>query len=220
VSEQLTPGRHLPQPKVGTFVGSRGHSATCRNSDVGPSGPLAGAPDQPTPYLICSGRCATRRPTVTGGNDGRRIAIWFAEIARCSPFADRNCVVNDWNLELGFSKHLRAFLFFFLFVFFVNFGCCSQNDDDRHEDDLANFGYKINMKVKYLKTILLYTIFLATYLNHIYRDLAIFLKLWSKYGYWKSQQKKHMNLALLKNNSPKFVLEMDCFTSLPNNINK
>jgi hypothetical protein len=102
-----------------------------------------------------------------------------------------NCVVNDWNLELGFTKHLRAFFFW------VSFGCCSQNDDDPHEDDLANFGYKINMKVKYLTNILLYTIFLATYLNHIYIvEIWRFFLNFGRSMAIENLNKKHMILAL------------------------
>jgi hypothetical protein len=142
-------------------------------------------------YLICSGRCATRRPTVTGGNDGRQIAIWFTEIARCPPFADRNCIVNDWNLELGFSKALCWELFFF---FSRQFWRCSQNDDDPHEEDLANFGYKIKLKVKYLKTSFSILYFwLPTW--------TIYIKIWRfflKFGRSmaiENLNKKHMILA-------------------------
>jgi hypothetical protein len=50
----------------------------------------------------------------------------------------------------------------FFYFFFLNL-CCSQSGDDPQED-LAKFGYKLNMKVKFLKHP---SLILATYLNHV-----------------------------------------------------
>jgi hypothetical protein len=46
----------------------------------------------------------------------------------------------------------------------------SQNGDHPHRD-LAKFGYKLNMKVKFGKHP---AIFLATYLNHVLKNLEFF----------------------------------------------
>jgi hypothetical protein len=47
---------------------------------------------------------------------------------------------------------------------------------------LAKFGYKLNMKVNFRKK-KHPSLFLATYLNWVYRKLGIFLKRCSNYGY-------------------------------------
>jgi hypothetical protein len=48
---------------------------------------------------------------------------------------------------------------------------------------LAKFGYKLNMKVNFRKKKKHPSLFLATYLNCVYRKLGIFLKRCSNYGY-------------------------------------
>jgi hypothetical protein len=59
------------------------------------------------------------------------------------------------------------FLTFFLLLgtgnFLFSILCCSQCGNDPHED-LAKFGYKLNMKVNFVKHP---SIVLATYLNHV-----------------------------------------------------
>jgi hypothetical protein len=50
--------------------------------------------------------------------------------------------------------------------YFVKKLCCSQNDNDTYEN-LARFGYKLNIKIKNLKHI---KTFLATCLNHVQKS--------------------------------------------------
>jgi hypothetical protein len=67
-----------------------------------------------------------------------------------------------------------------LFFFFLAILYCIQSGNDLQED-LAKFGYKLNMKVNSLNSYP--SIFLATLLETMNRNLEIFLKFWSSYGY-------------------------------------
>jgi hypothetical protein len=49
------------------------------------------------------------------------------------------------------------------------------------KEDLARFGYKLNMNVSFKNKIFLYIFLLLTW------NLASFLKFWCSYGYVKSQ---------------------------------
>ncbi len=73
----------------------------------------------------------------------------------------------------------------------VVFLYCIQSGNDLQED-LAKFGYKLNMKINSLNSYP--SIFLATLLETMNRNLEIFLKFWLSSGYWKSQ--KANDLAL------------------------
>ncbi len=64
----------------------------------------------------------------------------------------------------------------FAFLFFLAILYCIQSDNDLYED-LAKFGYKLNMKVNPLNSYP--SIFLAT----MNRNLEIFLKFWLSSGY-------------------------------------
>lgn len=68
---------------------------------------------------------------------------------------------------------------------------CRQHVDDL-QVDLARFDYKLNMKVKIVK----HPLFCLPAWT-MYRDLAKFLRFWSKYYYWKSQKKLDFKLFIL-----------------------
>ncbi len=64
-----------------------------------------------------------------------------------------------YELIFGIRKNVErgSIAMFFLTIF-----CYSHSDDDP-DQDLANFGYEINMKIIFKNP----SIFLATYLNHV-----------------------------------------------------
>jgi hypothetical protein len=64
--------------------------------------------------------------------------------------------------------------------YFVKKMCCSQNDNYTYEN-LARFGYKLNIKIKNLKHFWLHA-------WTMYKNLESGLKFWLNHGYWKYQK--------------------------------
>jgi len=66
------------------------------------------------------------------------------------------------DLKVNESMFINGCIFSSIQCFFGSILCCSQSGDDP-QDDLAMFGYKLNMKAVFKKRHP--AIFLATYLN-------------------------------------------------------
>jgi len=62
---------------------------------------------------------------------------------------------NTWDGFEGKSIFINGCIFSSIQCFFGLILCCSQSGDDP-QDDLAMFGYKLNMKAIFFKDILLY----------------------------------------------------------------